>query len=432
MQVALSKVVAAERGGVAGRDSITRSLDAIRRHLDMDIAYVSEFSGDTAIFRRVNAPGYEHMLKPGDTMRLDDIYCRHILEGRLPNLIPNTSREPVALAIPITRALPIGKHVSVPIILPDGSIYGMFCCLGTKPDDSLHDRDLQVLKVFADVAALEISEEQQEAAKLRERVDAVQDILDSGNIQIHYQPLWRLGQARPVGFECLSRFPQKPYRSPDKWFSEAADLGMGVNLEILAIRRSLSVLPELPSDMYLTINVSPEAVLSGRLDKLLADAPPRQVVIEITEHALIEDYQKIITSLSAFRARGFKLAVDDAGAGYSCLQHILQLQPDLIKLDMSLTRDIDSDPARKALASALVSFSRETGSRIIAEGVETEAELMTLRAIGVEKAQGYLLGRPMPFDQARGFFDITEAPFGLAGQVQGELPAAPANASSPN
>jgi EAL domain-containing protein (putative c-di-GMP-specific phosphodiesterase class I) len=92
--------------------------------------------------------------------------------------------------------------------------------------------------------------------------------------------------------------------------------------------------------------------------------------------------------------------VDDAGAGYASLQHILQLQPDLIKLDMGLTRNVDFDPARRALAAALVAFARDTGSQIIAEGVETTCELEALRSIGVEKAQGYFLGRPMALDNA--------------------------------
>jgi EAL domain-containing protein (putative c-di-GMP-specific phosphodiesterase class I) len=104
------------------------------------------------------------------------------------------------------------------------------------------------------------------------------------------------------------------------------------------------------------------------------------------------------------RERGVRLAIDDAGAGYSSLRHILQLRPDLIKLDMSLTRNICIDPARKALAAAMVNFARDTGSQIIAEGVETASEFATLRALGAEKAQGYFLGRPLPLEDAAALF----------------------------
>ena len=386
--------------GIKARDNIQRSLEAIRIHLGMEIAYLSEFSKGVSRFRNVDAPGFEHLLKPGDEMQLSDIYCNHILEGRLPQLIPDTSLEPLALALPITKQLPIGKHVSAPITMSDGSVYGMFCCLGLQADVSLRDRDLEVLKAFAHLASLEIALEQEASKTLHDRVDVIHDILDTADIVIVYQPIWKIGTSRPVGFECLSRFPQTPYLSPDKWFTEAADLGLGVALEIVAIQQALQVLPQLPSDMYLAINVSPATVLSGRLESVLENVPPRQVVLEITEHALVDDYDLLLSSLSALRLRGFQLAVDDAGAGYSGLQHILRLQPDLIKLDISLTRDIDSDVARKALAAALVSFARETGCRLVAEGVETEAELRTLKSIGVEKAQGYFLGRPMPFSSA--------------------------------
>jgi len=108
----------------------------------------------------------------------------------------------------------------------------------------------------------------------------------------------------------------------------------------------------------------------------------------------------LLGALQPLRKNGMRLAVDDAGAGYSGLQHILQIRPDLIKLDMTLTRHINLDPARKALASALVAFARDTGSGIIAEGVETASELETLRGLGIEKAQGYFLGRPTPIVDA--------------------------------
>jgi len=135
---------------------VKRSLQAIRTHLDMEVAYVSEFVGDQIVFREVDAPGLEAMIKPGDSRSLDEVYCRHILEGRLPELIPDTSTEPLAMAMPITQAVPIGKHVSVPIRMQDGSVYGMFCCLGFKPDHSLHERDMQMMRVFAELAAFEL------------------------------------------------------------------------------------------------------------------------------------------------------------------------------------------------------------------------------------------------------------------------------------
>jgi EAL domain-containing protein (putative c-di-GMP-specific phosphodiesterase class I) len=148
--------------------------------------------------------------------------------------------------------------------------------------------------------------------------------------------------------------------------------------------------------MYLAINVSPETVLAGQLDDVLDDVAVERIVLEITEHAAIASYEQLAAALDPLRARGLRVAVDDAGAGYASFRHILRVRPDLIKLDMALTREIDRDHARRALASALITFARETGTSIVAEGVETFEELRTLRQLGVRVAQGYHLGRPGP------------------------------------
>jgi EAL domain-containing protein (putative c-di-GMP-specific phosphodiesterase class I) len=304
------------------------------------------------------------------------------------------------MAMPITRAVPIGKHMSVPIRMPDGSVYGMFCCLGFAPDHSLHERDMQMMRVFAELAAFEISRELEAVKMGKEKEDRIRTVIEKNQITMVYQPIWDLNPQRPVGFECLARFTGGPSRSPDKWFMEAAEIGLGTLLELAAIRLAQSSLPSFPDDIYLAVNASPKTILSGELSDTLIGMPAERIVLEITEHAHVEDYAGLQRALEPLRSRGVRLAVDDAGAGFSSLQHILQLRPDVIKLDMALTRHIHLDPARRALASALVAFARNTNSRIVAEGVETASELEALRAIGIEKAQGYFLGRPMPFDDA--------------------------------
>jgi len=148
--------------------------------------------------------------------------------------------------------------------------------------------------------------------------------------------------------------------------------------------------------------MTPAARLSAAievLDAVLAGAL-RPLALEVTEHAPVEDYAVLRDALAPLRKSGIRLAIDDAGAGYSSLQHIIQLRPDIIKLDMSLTKSIDSDQARRALASALTFFAREVGSVIVAEGIETEAELATLQRLDVSRGQGYLLGRPGDLAQA--------------------------------
>lgn len=400
-------VASTDDAGTAG-GTIKRALEAVRSHLGMEVAYVSEFVDGRAVFREVDAPGLEAMVKVGDSHSLDDIYCRHILEGRLPQLIPDTSAEPIATALPITGAVPIGKHMSVPIRLPDGRAYGMFCCLGRDADHSLNERDLQMMKVFADMAAFEINRDREATREAEERLVRIRNVIDADQLSIVYQPIWHVEQRRAVGLECLARFSVAPYRSPDVWFREAAEAGLGVALELAAIRAGLAAVPMLPPGVYLAVNASPDTILSGELEGVLEGVPPERIVLEVTEHAHVADYDRLLGALWPLRQAGIRLAVDDAGAGYSSFQHILHLRPDLIKLDMALTRSIDTDLSRRALASALIGFARETGSRIIAEGVETASELATLRALGVEKAQGYFLGRPMPLADALKAIDLGE------------------------
>ncbi|MGA0563638.1 sensor domain-containing phosphodiesterase [Ancylobacter sp. VNQ12] len=381
-----------------------RMLEVIRRHLRMEVAYISEFVGNRAVFRDVDAPGLEAMIKVGDSVSLDDVYCRHILAGRLPEFMPDTAAEPTAVALPITQALPIGKHLSVPIHLKDGSVYGMFCCLGPHADHTLRQRDMQMMRAFAELASFEIERSLTVQRTFDEKRTRVRKAIDEQQISIVYQPIWHVATGRPLGLECLSRFSAPPSRPPNEWFAEAAEAGLAIELEVAAIKLALSSLPCFPPEAYLTVNASPATILSPELSALLAALPVERIVIELTEHEMVENYNEIIAALQPFRTRGLRLAVDDAGTGYSSLQHILYLRPDLIKLDMNLTRNIDLDPSRRALASALVKFARETNSRIIAEGVETEAELVTLRQLGIEKVQGYLLGRPEPLAAAMQIF----------------------------
>ncbi|HEY0329429.1 MAG TPA: EAL domain-containing protein [Rhodopseudomonas sp.] len=396
----LSPLFAAVKREGDASDRIRRALQAVRSHLGLQVAYVSKFEGDQSVFRVVDAPGLEHLIKPGDRRALDEIYCRHILEGRLPQLIPDTSAEPLAMAMPITAACHVGSHLSVPIELPNGETYGMFCCIGFQPDRSLNERDLATMKAFAEIATFEIGCELEAQRELRDKQSRVSHVIERDQMSIVYQPIWDTNIMQPVGFECLARFSPQPLRSPDKWFADAAEVGMGVELELHAIRKALQALDSFPAPMDLGVNASAATILSKDFATVFADLPLDRLIVEITEHSTVGNYDAIIDVLRPLRERGLRLAVDDAGAGYSSLRHILNMEPDFIKLDIGLTQNIDLDPARKALARALVGFARDTGSRIVAEGVERQSELDALRAIGVKKVQGYLLGRPMPLQEA--------------------------------
>jgi PAS domain S-box-containing protein len=209
-----------------------------------------------------------------------------------------------------------------------------------------------------------------------------------------YQPVVDIRTGQIVGAEALARFNIEPLRTPDLWFGEAWSVGIGMELEIEAIGRALAQLDRMPPGTYIAVNAAPATLCSEALLGVLADFPLDRVVIEITEHARVEDYEALNTAIARLRAGGARLSIDDAGAGFSSFQHVLRLRPDIIKLDRSLTMNVDSNPVRSALASALVTFAASLGARICAEGIETPGELVALQKLGVAFGQGYLLARP--------------------------------------
>jgi EAL domain-containing protein (putative c-di-GMP-specific phosphodiesterase class I) len=231
----------------------------------------------------------------------------------------------------------------------------------------------------------------------RERVEKA---IDDRAFTIVFQPIFDLDGGAIVGMEALARFSALPQRTPEMWIAEAEAVGLLMDLELALADAALDGLESLPPDAYLALNFSPQTAVSDRLRDLLERADPSRIVVEVTEHAPVADYDELREALSGLRERGVRLAIDDAGAGFASLRHIIRLDPDLIKLDITLTREIETDPVRQALAVALVSFAEHIGATVVAEGVESELELEALRRAGVRHAQGFLLGRPGPLAEA--------------------------------
>ena len=176
-----------------------------------------------------------------------------------------------------------------------------------------------------------------------------------------------------------------PPRGPDAWLAEAAAAGLQVDLELAAARAALAERSRLVAGVYLSVNLSPECFVHPNIQALLEPVTGEGLVVEITEHTRVDDYQVLDDAIGAIRARGTRLAVDDAGSGFASLRHILRLKPDIIKIDVSLARDIHLDPNRRALAAALIAFAEEVRATIVVEGVETRAELACLRSLGAAR-----------------------------------------------
>jgi EAL domain-containing protein (putative c-di-GMP-specific phosphodiesterase class I) len=198
----------------------------------------------------------------------------------------------------------------------------------------------------------------------------------------------------------LSRFTAQPAQTPDVWFADAAAAGLQVELELAAGAAAVRQLSKLPAPTFMATNCSPDTISHPQLRRLLADVDPRRIVLELTEHIQIDDYRTLRRSIGLLRRTGVRLAVDDAGAGYPSLRPVVQLAPDLIKVDIGLVRSIDRDPARRALVSSLAHFASEISAQLVAEGIEEPAELETLRSLRVTFGQGYLPGRPSPLPSA--------------------------------
>jgi len=233
---------------------------------------------------------------------------------------------------------------------------------------------------------------------IRGQIDAV---IVSGGPLLVYQPIIDIREHRLVGVEALSRFPAGSGRSTEGWYVAAAEVDAEPALELSAARAAVEILDDF--DGYLSVNLSATTICTPAAQHFLAGLPLDRIVLELTEHLHVPDYDLLTSALRPLRYAGMRLAVDDAGAGFAGLHHILRMKADIIKLDRSLISGVQEDLARQALVRALLRFATDTGALVVAEGVETTAELASLDELGIRYVQGYLLGRPVPWTELRHF-----------------------------
>lgn len=260
---------------------------------------------------------------------------------------------------------------------------------------------LSLRMTFETSLAAQLWEELELAAPTSDEEDAatgwaprILETLEATAFHPVFQPIYALDDGRLLAVEALTRFDGQPPATPDVWFQAAARAGLGVELELATMRAAFEASATLPDDILLSLNSSPQLLTDPRLLHLLDRYDRHKVIIEVTEHELIDDYRELNGALAAIRERGIELAVDDAGAGFASLRHIVRLAPDYIKLDPSLTQNLHNDPIRRPLADCLLQFAHRTGSRIVVEGIESAADLATWRELGAHAGQGFLLGRP--------------------------------------
>lgn len=225
--------------------------------------------------------------------------------------------------------------------------------------------------------------------------DAVPAVLQRRDYDIVFQPIYSLHDGKVNALEALTRFRPEPYRSPDLWFAAAESIGLGTQLQLSVLESALKAAETAPRDVAVAVNVSATTLADPDLPRALA-GQRRQVILELTEHDVIGNYAFLQERLKPLRDSGVRIAVDDAGAGAASFRHIVQLEPDMIKLDASLTQGVRTSQVLQTLGRAFVAFARDTGSLLVVEGIENRQDLLTWTELGADCAQGFLLARPAP------------------------------------
>ncbi len=211
-----------------------------------------------------------------------------------------------------------------------------------------------------------------------------------------FQPVVDLARGIVVGYEALTRF-DGPVTNPEEWFDAARRHGLSAALQAQSLVGALGAREHLPPSTFLAVNVGPDVIDQRDVVRAWNEQPDLSgVVVELTEDAPIESYDSLRPALDRLRAAGALIAIDDAGAGYAGLQHLLGVRPQIIKLDRALVSGIDRDETKRALVEMIGTFASRIDAWVLAEGIEHLGELDTVVGLGVPLAQGYLLARPGP------------------------------------
>jgi EAL domain-containing protein (putative c-di-GMP-specific phosphodiesterase class I) len=362
-----------------------------KNSLGLSVAFLSRMDGTTQHLEVVES-SVPLLFKEGATQRQETTFCQAILDKHLPPVIPDVKAFPAAMKLPAARLPRIRSYVSVPVILSDGTMYGTFCAAGLTSDKALSKRDKSLMDVLAHAAAVIIEPGVVEEALRTEIEGRLRPIAAAGGPTVLLQPIVDLASGMRVGAEALSRFPAEWGMSPDVCFEEAHSVGLGHRLELLAIERAAGLLGEVSG--YLALNVSPDTVITRACKELLDRLPLDRILLELSEHDPVDDYAALTKALAPHRARGMRLAIDDVGAGFSSLRHIVLTSPDVIKLDRTLINGVSHDPVLRTLVRSLVDFGHGCDAQVVAEGIETRADAETLLGLGVDYGQGWHFGRP--------------------------------------
>ncbi len=368
----------------------------MRHHLGMEIGILSEYSGGELLFRAIDAPDHESLIRMHMTWPVEASLCAAVLKGDAPAILPDTAEHPLVRDLPMVQTFGIRAVLALPLSKADGGDYGTLCFLSTRPEPMLTGRDLGAVRMFAHLVEREVQRRTEaEDARIADR-DVIEALISQRQFEVYAQPIIDLRTRAFSGYEALSRFDGFPDLPAETVFDLASAAGMRAQLESEIIKEALDGVDGLRNGGYLSVNAAPTTVFAPGFETLFAGHNLSRVILEMTEHQQVRDYPALLALLAPLREQGLRIAVDDAGTGFSGLHQIVQLQPDMIKLDRALVSGIDGDQAKRAMCAAMVHYAGESGAFLVAEGVETLAEADELIRLGVSHGQGYHFGRPLP------------------------------------
>jgi EAL domain-containing protein (putative c-di-GMP-specific phosphodiesterase class I) len=383
----------AKKKRTEAEDQVAELLRTAKQSLGLSVAFLTRMDGTTQTLEVVET-SIPLLFQDGATQKQETTFCQAILDGKLPAVIPDVGALPEAKRLPAARFPRIRSYVSVPVVLSDGSLYGTFCAAALTTDKGLTKRDESLMSVLASAAAVIIEPGVREAGRVREIRHRLDPLMAGGGPVVVLQPIVSLRTGERVGSEALSRFPKEWGMAPDVVFEQAHSVGRGARLELMALERAAATLDLVTG--YVAMNVSPETLLDPECQQLFARVPADRLLIELSEHDPVEDYAALSAALAPLRESGARLAIDDVGAGFSSLRHIVLTSPDVIKIDRTIVAGVATDRVLHTLVSALVQFAHGSGATVVAEGIETSQDADVLHDLGVDKGQGWFFGRPGP------------------------------------
>ncbi len=380
---------------ISPNEDFARQLVSLARTvLGLDAMWISEFKDGCQVFAVVDASPTFGAVSEGVGLPLDDSVCALVSSNRAPNVIADSKTHPQTQHLEVHHTLGFHGYVGAPILSTSGEPVGMLCGISrdVRPGKAADD---DTIKLFADMVT-NYRRQLEAAAGDRSRSALQYQHRFSCELNIVFQPIVELETGRIASVEALSRFTASPM-SPLHRFQTADILGRGVQVEAIAAQRALGFLSELPPNVALSVNASPAFIRSSLIEVL---APVRsdlaRVTIEVTEHQADHDLETLRERIELVRSLGCRIAIDDVGTGYSGLQRMIQLRPDIVKLDRVLVDHCDLDPLKRAVISATVQVCAEADVLTVAEGIERVAEANALIEMGVDCGQGFLLARPEP------------------------------------